>query len=196
MSALRDMAPAARPRDAQHADDAERRSAETLPPLRPLFVDLAGEGLVAGLLGGSVVALVFLVIDLAAGRPLWTPSLLGSALFLGGAHADGALDLRMVLAYTGVHMSSFVAVGVAAAFATRLLERHPPAAFVLLFLFLVFETAFLGFTLRVAPEAIGTLGSAAVGIANLLAAGTMAAFFARRHPAAVRGLGRLLGWRS
>ena len=101
----------------------------------------------------------------------------------------------MVAAYTGVHMSGFVAVGVVAAVATSWLERHPPAAFVLLSLFLVFELAFVGFTLRVAPEAIGTLGSAAVGIANLLAAGAMAAFFARRHPGAVRGLGRLVGRR-
>lgn len=196
MSALRDVASTTHSGDARRATAGDARIAESLPPLRPLFVDLAGEGLVAGAIGGAVVAIVFLAIDLAAGRPLWTPSLLGSALFLGGPGAADAVDLRMVLAYTGVHMSGFVAVGVAAAFATSWLERNLPAAFVLLLLFLVFETSFLAFVLRAAPQAIGDLGSAAVAIANLLAAGAMAAFFARRHPGAVRGLGRLLGRRG
>jgi hypothetical protein len=96
-----------------------------------------------------------------------------------------------VIAYTGLHMTAFIAGGVAAAWVVGLLESHPPAAIVLLLLFVGFEIAFFVFALGRAPRVIGVLGSAEVGVANLLAAGVMAAYFARRHPTAVRRLERL-----
>ena len=44
-----------------------------------------GEGIVAGLLGAATVALWFLVIDTINGHPLYTPTVLGTAVFRGGA---------------------------------------------------------------------------------------------------------------
>ncbi len=41
------------------------------------------EGLVAGLLGAGAVAVWFLLIDAITGRPLYTPAVLGSVVFLG-----------------------------------------------------------------------------------------------------------------
>ena len=41
------------------------------------------EGVVGGLIGAAVVALWFLLFDLARGKPLLTPALLGAAVFYG-----------------------------------------------------------------------------------------------------------------
>src|SRR5260370_34011477 len=41
------------------------------------------EGFIAGLIGAAAGALWFLVVDLIAGRPLFTPAMLGSAVFWG-----------------------------------------------------------------------------------------------------------------
>ena len=46
------------------------------------------ESLYAGVLGGSAVALFFLVGDLLEGRPFFTPSLIGSVLFHGVSAED------------------------------------------------------------------------------------------------------------
>ena len=43
------------------------------------------EGIRAGLVGASIIALWFLIVDTIAGRPLYTPTVLGAALFHGGA---------------------------------------------------------------------------------------------------------------
>ena len=40
-------------------------------------------GAAAGALGALVIAVFFLVVDLAVRQALWTPSALGAALFLG-----------------------------------------------------------------------------------------------------------------
>ena len=41
------------------------------------------EGFIAGLIGAAAVALWFLVVDVIAGRPFFTPAMLGSAVFWG-----------------------------------------------------------------------------------------------------------------
>ena len=43
------------------------------------------EGIVAGLLGAATIAIWFLILDMIQGRPLYTPTVLGTALFRGGA---------------------------------------------------------------------------------------------------------------
>ena len=41
------------------------------------------EGIIAGTLGAATIALWFLVLDILAGHPLYTPNVLGIALFKG-----------------------------------------------------------------------------------------------------------------
>ena len=48
------------------------------------------EAVYAGIFGGSAVAIFFLVTDILAGQPLFTPSLLGSVLGLGADASDVA----------------------------------------------------------------------------------------------------------
>ena len=41
------------------------------------------EGLILGLIGAAAVAAWFLLVDLIAGRPFFTPAVLGSFVFFG-----------------------------------------------------------------------------------------------------------------
>ena len=52
------------------------------------------EGIVAGILGAATIALWFLILDIFSGRPFYTPSLLGSALFHRGIALDRPETLR------------------------------------------------------------------------------------------------------
>ncbi|MBW3552819.1 MAG: hypothetical protein KY466_04880 [Gemmatimonadetes bacterium] len=65
-------------------------------------------GAVGGLLAGAVVALWFLLVDVARGDPLATPELLARQLL-------GESTLPMVMAYTVLHFGVFAALGAAAA---------------------------------------------------------------------------------
>jgi hypothetical protein len=162
-------------------------------PARNRAAVIAEDGLFAGALGALTVAVFFLVVDVLEGRPLFTPSLLGSVLFLRESAASvTGIDIPMVFAYTGVHFAAFVAVGMAAAFVVSEFEVNPPMGVVLLLLAICFQAAFFGVTAGVAPGVIGVLGAWLVGIANLLAAAVMAAYLLWwSHPNAVRSLDRV-----
>jgi len=42
------------------------------------------EGIIAGTCGATIIILWFLILDVLAGHPLYTPHVLGTALFKGG----------------------------------------------------------------------------------------------------------------
>src|SRR3989337_80757 len=86
------------------------------PAMTPTQRSVLREGIVAGLLGAAVVAVWFLFFDLARGRPLLTPGLLGAAVFQGVTDPIG-LEIAPgnVLGYTLLHGLAFVAFGVIAA---------------------------------------------------------------------------------
>jgi hypothetical protein len=153
---------------------------------------IAIDGVFSGVIGGLTVALFYLLIDTIAGRPLWTPSLLGSALFLGsGVDKISEVNVPMVFAYTGVHMAMFVGAGMVFSFMVAQFESNPPLAILLILLFVCFEAAFFAFTMALAPGVIGALGASSVAAANLLAAVAMSAYFWRTHPGAGRGLSKI-----
>src|SRR3990170_2543737 len=99
------------------------------PAMTPTQRSVLREGIVAGLLGAAVVAVWFLFFDLARGRPLLTPGLLGAAVFQGVTDPIG-LEIAPgnVLGYTLLHGLAFVAFGVIAAsgMAGREGRPHPP----------------------------------------------------------------------
>ena len=73
------------------------------------------EGIVAGVIGAVTVALWFLVVDSLHGRPLYTPTVLGTALF-SREPALGPLDtlpvsLDMVAMFTWAHGLVFAVIG-------------------------------------------------------------------------------------
>ena len=102
------------------------------------------EGVVAGLIGAVVVALWFLVFDVARGRPLLTPALLGAAVFYGVNNPIGLhVQPSLVLGYTVIHGLAFIAFGIIAAGVIAASEREPPLVIAVVILFACFETFFL-----------------------------------------------------
>src|SRR2546428_13230994 len=74
------------------------------------------EGFIAGLIGAGAVALWFLIVDLVAGRPFFTPAMLGSAGFWG-VHDPSmvVIEYSRIIGYTMIHVSAFIIVGPIAA---------------------------------------------------------------------------------
>lgn len=144
------------------------------------------DGIVAGLLGAATIALWFLVIDTLAGRPFYTPTVLGTALFRRGAGlgSPGTLPVsfEMVWMFTWVHTLAFAAVGGGVSWLLGLAERHPSVGFGVLLLFVVFEFGFLAAAMLLAEPVLHALAWPAVLVANLLAATAMGGYFKLRHP--------------
>lgn len=90
--------------------DSERNPTAQCENDELLWMPYAG---LAGLFGAVLVAIFFLVVDLASGRAAgWTPAFLGSILFRGEAIASNAHPLGMlpiVLGYTAIHGVTFFA---------------------------------------------------------------------------------------
>lgn len=164
------------------------------PAAKPADPDVAAppgsetyaEGIVAGVLGASAIAVWFFVLDVLNGRPLYTPTVLGTAIFRGGAGLDSpgtlAVSGEMVFAFTWVHFLTFIALGGIAARLLRIAERNPNVGFGILLLFVYLETAFLIGSFLFAEHILHALAWSAVLAGNLLAALVMGAYFWRRHP--------------
>ena len=62
------------------------------------------EGIVAGLIGAATIAIWFLILDAIEGRPFYTPTVLGTALFHGRAGLTSpenlAVPFNLVLWFT------------------------------------------------------------------------------------------------
>jgi hypothetical protein len=159
------------------------------------------EGVLAGLAGAAVIALFFLVYDLAQGQPFWTPHALGAAIFEGAfPPPDDPIDPALVGGYTAIHCGTFVAVGVLAAFELFTGTRLPGSRIAVrglvlaAILFVAFEAIFLVYSALMAPEAMSQFGVGRIALANGLAAIAMAWLLATRaeriglgaHPAARR----------
>ena len=150
-------------------------------------VEIFEDGILAGMLGAVVVAVVYLLLDvLVRGEPFFTPSLLGTAFFAGeddvrAVHVSGA----MVFAYTGLHGVLFLIAGEALAWLFFQIESNPQIGLVLTLLFLLFETILFSFVAGVFPNAVGALGAWTILLANLASVGAMFAYLLRRHPTAI-----------
>jgi hypothetical protein len=143
------------------------------------------EGIWVGFVGATAVAFWFLLIDTLAGQPLQTPAALGGALFRLPAESAGTA----LAAYTGFHYIAFGAVGVLAAYSTRLAERHPHVLAFFLLLFAVFQAAFYGMVgVLDMTMVLGELTWVQIAAGNLVATTAMGGLLWRRHPAVRRAL--------
>jgi hypothetical protein len=144
------------------------------------------EGITAGVLAAAAVAVWFLVVDTVNGRPFFTPTVLGTALFRGGAGLDSPATLpisfEMVTVFTWIHFLVFAVLGGLAARLLAVAERAPNAGFGILLLFVIFEFGFIALSMTVADRLLHTLGAASVFVGNLLAAAVMVVYFRLRHP--------------
>ncbi len=142
------------------------------------------EGVVGGLIGAATIAVWFFIVDLFNGRPFYTPNVLGAALSLSRTFPDPAtapISLDLVVFYTWVHALIFCAIGGVAAKLLALAERDLDVGFGILLLFVIFEFGFVAAAMAFAESILRALTLPAVLVGNLLAAGTMAVYFWRRH---------------
>jgi hypothetical protein len=141
------------------------------------------EGIIAGVLAAAVVAIWFLIVDGLAGRPFYTPSVLGTALFGRGAGLERVTpSLETVAMFTWVHGLIFAALGGIAARLLAVAERNPSLGFGIVLFFVIFQFGFTAAVALVAPAVFTVLGWASIFVANLLAAATMVVYFRLRHP--------------
>jgi hypothetical protein len=144
------------------------------------------EGIIAGVLGGLTVAVWFLVVDAVHGRPFYTPSVLGTALFGRGVW-PGSLEtlppsFEMVAMFTWVHLLAFAVLGVVVSRLIAMAEEHPSLGFGFVLLFVILEACFTAAVMIVAAPVLRALTWPAILVANLLAAAVMAGYFWLRHP--------------
>jgi hypothetical protein len=144
------------------------------------------EGISAGILGAATIAIWFFVLDVFNGRPFYTPSILGSALFRRGVGIDQlqtlSISVEMVLIYTWVHGLAFCVIGGVASKLLELAERNVNLGFGILLFFVIFEFGFAVSALVFAEPILHALAWPAVLMGNFLAAAVMGLYFWRHHP--------------
>ena len=101
------------------------------------------DALVAGLIGAVCVAAWFLLVDVIAGRPFYTPAVLGSATFFGLRDASTVtVAVQPVVMYTMMHVLLFLFTGLLASASIAEAEKEPTVLWLLAEFFIVFEVGF------------------------------------------------------
>jgi hypothetical protein len=154
------------------------------------------DGVIAGVLGGTCVAVWFFIVDLIVGRPLATPLMLGGGLvsIIGVTHGNPVL---VILAYTAFHYIAFAVVGLIAALIVHRSEQTPSLLAGAFLFFVAAEMGFylMSFVLAQSP-AFGPLSGVQVAVGNFIAAVAMGTYFWRTHPALKSGLDQALSGRQ
>jgi len=143
------------------------------------------EGIVAGVIGAATIAIWFLILDTIYTRALYTPTVLGTALF---RHGEGLaspenlpISLEMTWLYTWVHGLAFCVIGVIASRLLVLAEHNPNVGFGILLFFVLFEFGFVAIATVFSETVLLALTWPSILVGNLLAAASMAAYFWHRH---------------
>ncbi len=133
--------------------------------------------------GAAAVAVFFLISDLLQGQPLFTPSLMGSALFLGLEPASVVtVHLGVIGLFSLVHFAAFFALGATTSWAIQLEPRLPARSMLLaIALFASLEGGVLLFDALFAPGILAAIGHGEVLVSNVLAASTMSLFLRHAH---------------
>lgn len=142
------------------------------------------EGLDAGIIGGLTVAIWFLALDLLAGRPFMTPSVLGQIVLFGESQPQLTPPVfGAILLYTVLHFVVFCLLGIVVAKLVHLAVESAFWLYGIVAIFVVFEFSFYSmmYLLFEATREIFPFWS--VLTANSLAALAMGLYFWRRHPA-------------
>jgi hypothetical protein len=155
---------------------------------------IARDGIVAGVLGATAVAVWFLGIDTISGRPLATPAALGRGLIgvLGPRGSEG--PATFVIVYTLFHYMAFIGVGLLVAAIVHWARREPSILAGAMMLFVALEVGIYGLSSALSESPFfGALGWAAVATGNLVAAIAMGTYMWRTHPELKGELDHALG---
>ena len=142
------------------------------------------EGVLAGIIGATAIAVWFFIVDLVTGQPLLTPTTLGRAVFsVLGTVPEAESPIVHVLAYTVFHVAAFITIGIVAAAMVRLAGDEPSVLLGFAILFVAVEVGFYAFVAvlsQVTP--LGQLAWWQVMVGNLIAAAAMGFYLVRKHP--------------
>jgi len=142
------------------------------------------EGVIAGIIAATGVAVWFLVVDVASGHgAFYTPQLLGGALFsvFGNTTADS--PVLHVAVYTVFHYAAFVVCGLIASRVVHRAEQEPSVLVTFTLLFIIFELGFYGLAATMAETRMHALAWYQIAAGNVLAALLMGVYLYRTHPA-------------
>jgi hypothetical protein len=145
---------------------------------------IIADGVLAGLFGGLIIALWFLIFDAASGHPLQTPALLAAAL-LHGARTPEVLTgtaWTLVGEYTLAHFAVFAVLGAIGALLIDGAERHPELFGTLLIFTIAFEVFFIALVMLAGPAAAAAMPWWKIIAGNLMATGGMLGLFFWRQP--------------
>lgn len=154
----------------------ERSTAETHNSVR--------EGIIAGFLGATAIAVWFLIVDIVGGHAFYTPDLLGRGLIsiLGKPPLMPDTVITRVGAYTLFHYAAFALVGVVVAYVVHKSARTPAILAGFLIVFVVFQIGAYGLAALFTESEFGSLAWYQIFIANLIATVAMSWFMWSRHP--------------
>jgi len=152
------------------------------------------DGVVAGLLGATGVAVWFLMVDVIDGHPFSTPAFLGKAMLsVLGRGIENHSTLFFVVGYTLFHVAAFAIVGIVASVLLTAVQNAPQFTAGMVLFFAVFEVGFYFLALMLSSsDVLGSLAWYQVGAANLVASGLMGGFLLKRHPEFVGNLSHAL----
>lgn len=149
------------------------------------------EGVFAGFIGATAVAVWFFVVDLIGGRPLYTPTLLGEG-FVSIFGSSPESQVVNVVVYTLFHYAAFCLVGIIAAVLVHAGERSPSVLAGSMILFVAIELGFYGFVELLQQTMLGNIAWYQILAGNLLAAVLMGTYLWRTHPRLGKELVRAL----
>ena len=150
---------------------------------------VAIEGFVTGLIGAGAVAVWFLIVDGVRGDPLFTPAALGGFLFSGLRDVSAVeISFPTIVMYSMVHVTSFVVVGIIAAWLTCQVERFPSVAYIVVVLFAIFTFGLMVILGTMFQPLLGALTWWNIAIGNGFAAVGMTWYLLRSHPKLRTGL--------
>lgn len=142
------------------------------------------EGVDVGLVGGTVVAVFFLLLDAIEGVPLRTPSVLGQTILFGEMNPNvTSPEFGAVILYTAFHFIAFALIGTLVIKLVHLGTDNPVWRFALLPGFVVFELFAYGVFVAYSEATRELFPFWTVLAANTLAAAAMGYMVWRQHPA-------------
>jgi hypothetical protein len=155
------------------------------------------EGVIAGALGATGVAVWFLLVDTIAGQPFFTPRVLGEAVKSVVAPESFPSAFVIVALYTVFHYAVFILAGIAVIAVVHGSARHIGLLAGLVILFVALEVLFYAFVLMLQlATPLEELSWYQVGAANIVAAALMGRYLWMMHPELTHQLDESLSGRQ
>jgi hypothetical protein len=155
------------------------------------------EGVIAGVLGATGVAVWFLIVDTIAGQPFFTPRVLGDAVKYVVAPENTVPAVVVVALYTVFHYAVFIIAGIATVALIHGSAKHIGFLAGMVMLFVAFEVAFYGYVLMLQlATPLEGIAWYQVGAANLVAAALMGRYLWATHPQLTHQLNESLSGRQ